>query len=122
MIRIVELILVVLALVVLVTQVLIPAYANRKMFPMFRESGEVEKELAEVKQEQYEEILKEELEVEKKKLQQVKQKGSSDENPWYFKNLPYADMAKAVALVLVTAANKLAEPTETKQPTNTVKE
>lgn len=81
MIRIVELILVVLALVVLITQVLIPAYANRKMFPMFRGAGEVEKELAEVKQEQYEEILKEELEAEKKKLHKVKQKGDSDENP-----------------------------------------
>ena len=79
MIRIVELILVVLALVVLITQVLIPAYANRKMFPMFRESGEVEKELAEVKQEQYEEILKEELEAEKKKLHKVK--GNENENP-----------------------------------------
>ena len=43
--------------------------------------------------------------------------------PDILKNLPYADMAKAVALVLVTAAaNKLSEPTETNQPTNTVKE
>ena len=81
MIRLVELILVVLALVVLITQVLIPAFANRKLFPMFREAGNIEKELAEVKQEQYEEILRDELEAEKEKLQKVKQRGGSDENP-----------------------------------------
>lgn len=68
MLRIVELILSVIVLIVLVTQVLIPAFANRKIFPLFRKAGELEKELAEIKQEQYEEILAEALEEEKKKL------------------------------------------------------
>ena len=81
MIVIIELILSIVVALLLVTQVLIPAFANRKLFPMFREAGNIEKELAEVKQEQYEEILRDELEAEKEKLQKVKQRGGSDENP-----------------------------------------
>lgn len=38
--------------------------------------------------------------------------------PDVLKNLPYKEMAKAVALVLVTAAaNKLSEPSKTNEPT-----
>ena len=81
MIVIIELILSIVVALLLVTQVIIPAFANRKLFPMFREAGNIEKELAEVKQEQYEEILRDELEAEKEKLQKVKQRGGSDENP-----------------------------------------
>ena len=81
MIVIIELILSIVVALLLVTQVIIPAFANRKLFPMFREAANIEKELAEVKQEQYEEILRDELEAEKEKLQKVKQRGGSDENP-----------------------------------------
>ena len=61
LIRVIEIALVFLALVVLMFQVLLPAYMGRRLFPMFRKSAEVEQKIVDVKEELYVDELKEEL-------------------------------------------------------------
>ena len=70
MIYIAEIVFSILAVVFLVSQVLIPTVLGRKMFPMFRGPGEIEKKIVDVHEQLYEKCLEEELEEEKKKLNQ----------------------------------------------------
>lgn len=52
---------VVLAILLILTQVLLPAYRGQKLFPLFRAQGKLESKLAEVIQEQEEEKVLDEI-------------------------------------------------------------
>ena len=73
MIRLIEFAVLFLFVVVVATQVLIPAYMGRRLFPMFRKPADIEQEIADVKEELYEVALEHDLETAKQHLEEVKQ-------------------------------------------------
>lgn len=59
--RVVEIAGVIFAFVVIITQLVIPAYRGQKLFPIFRTQGKLEAKLAEVVQEDEEEKVLDEI-------------------------------------------------------------
>ena len=73
MIRVLEIVTLFLFLLVIVTQVGIPAYMGRSLFPLFRKPTDIEQEMAKVKEELYEVALEKDLAAAKQQLEEVKQ-------------------------------------------------
>lgn len=73
MIRALELIGVLVAVLTFVTQIFIPVMQDRKVFPIFRKTAELEKEISNIKQAQYDAELEHEVEVLKDQLNQQHQ-------------------------------------------------
>lgn len=73
MIRLLEIVGLLLVLLTAVTQVVIPAYMGRRLFPMFQKPADIEQEIAKVKEELYEVELEKDLAAVKQQLNEVKQ-------------------------------------------------
>lgn len=68
----IEIVVVLLLLIVGITQVVIPLWNNRPLFPAFRDPGKVEYELGEVEEELHSLELEKEVMTKKKKIEEMK--------------------------------------------------